>query len=54
MFVEELEPHKKLMQQEILFYKEDYTDLVLVLPTIHDRPLEPRSFLEHSIYLLST
>ncbi|WP_305455495.1 site-specific integrase [Bacillus mycoides] len=44
VLIEELESHKKLIRQEKLIYGEDYTDLDLVLPTIHGRPLEPRSF----------
>lgn len=44
MLIEELESHKKLILQEKLIYGEDYTDLDLILPTIHGIPLEPRSF----------
>lgn len=44
VLIEELESHKKLIRQERLIYGEGYTDLDLVLPTIHGRPLEPRSF----------
>ncbi|WIY63087.1 site-specific integrase [Bacillus arachidis] len=44
VLIEELASHKKLIRQEKLIYGEDYIDLDLVLPTIHGRPLEPRSF----------
>lgn len=44
VLVEELESHKKLIHQEKLIYGEDYIDLDLVLPTIHGKPVEPRSF----------
>ncbi|PFA55721.1 hypothetical protein CN403_33675 [Bacillus cereus] len=44
VLIEELKPHKKLIRQEKLIYGDDYTDLDLVLPTIHGRPYRATEF----------
>ncbi|PEU05840.1 tyrosine-type recombinase/integrase [Bacillus sp. AFS019443] len=44
VLVEELTHHRKLIDQERIMYGDDYIDLDLVLPTIHGRPVEPRTF----------